>query len=80
MHDQRTPSVAERDAYTDTALLGLLIYDDSQRPWSVDEVEREIGDDTRDSLARLHGAGLLNRVEDFVWPSRAAVIAHGMEL
>ena len=80
MPDQRTPSVAEHDTNTDTALLGLLIYDDSQRPWSVDEVEREIGDDTRDSLARQHGAGLLNRVADFVWPSRAAVIGHGMEL
>jgi len=77
---QRQPNPEEQDAHTDNALIGLLIYDDSQRPWSVDEVEREIGDDTRDSLARLHGAGLLNRVEDFVWPSRAAVIAHGMEL
>lgn len=74
------PNLAEQDAHTDSALLGLLIYDCSQRPWSVAEVEREIGKDTRDSLARLHGAGLLNRVEEFVWPSRAAVIAHGMEL
>jgi hypothetical protein len=58
-------------------VLGPLIYEDSQRPWSVEEVEREIGSD---SLARLHGAELLNRVEDFVWPSRAAVTAQRMEL
>jgi hypothetical protein len=74
MPKERTPSPAEEDGQVDSAVLALLVYGDS-RPWSVDEVEREIGDDTEDSLARLYGAGLIHRLKRFVWASRAAVMA-----
>jgi DNA-binding XRE family transcriptional regulator len=50
---QRQPNLAERDAHTDHVILGLLISDSSHRPWSVDEVEREVGGDAVDGLARL---------------------------
>ena len=43
---------------SDRAILGLLIDEDCQRPWSVAEIEREIGHDAADGIARLHGAGL----------------------
>jgi hypothetical protein len=72
---QRQPNLAERDAHTDHVILGLLISDSSHRPWSVDEVEREVGGEAVDGLARLCGAGLLHRLDTFVWPTRAALIA-----
>ncbi len=54
---------------------GLLLSTD--RPWSVDEVSREIGDpvEAADSLDRLYGAGLVHRPEGFAFPTRAAVEA-----
>jgi hypothetical protein len=60
MPRERIPSPVEEDGQVDSAVLALLVYGDS-RPWSVDEVEREIGDDTEDGLARLYGAGLISR-------------------
>lgn len=42
---------------------------------SLDEVAREVGDQlvVTDALARLHGAGLVHRLDGFVWLTRAAV-------
>lgn len=72
---QTTP--AEQDAQVEKAILGMLLDHDAQRPWSVDEIAREIGDDndTLDALARLHGAGLLHRCGEFAWATRAALAA-----
>jgi hypothetical protein len=75
MHEQRTLTPAEEDGQIDGAILGLLISPDSQRPWSVEEIIREIGDDTTDSLNRLYGAGLIHRLDGFVWATRAALMA-----
>jgi predicted transcriptional regulator len=75
MPKERTLSPAEEDGQTDSAVLALLLYSDSQRPWAVEEIEREIGRDTDDSLARLYGAGLVHRLKRFVWPTRAAVVS-----
>ncbi len=75
MQEQRILSPAEEDGQIDGAVLGLLIYPDSQRPWSIDEITREIGDDTIDSLNRLYGAGLIHRLDGFVWATRAALMA-----
>ena len=74
MRDQRSP-VSEDEEKVDVAVLGLLLSTD--RPWSVDEVSREIGDpvEAEDSLARLYGAGLVHRLQDFVFATRAAVQA-----
>jgi hypothetical protein len=77
MHDQRSPDVAADEARIDSAILALLLDDDAQRPWSVDEVAREIGDPlaTSDAVARLYGAGLVHRLEGFVFATRPALRA-----
>jgi hypothetical protein len=76
MQQERTLDPAEKQAMTDSAILGLLTVPElSLRPWSVDEVEREIGKETTDSLNRLYGAGLIHRLDGFVWATRAAIVA-----
>jgi hypothetical protein len=75
MHDQRILTPAEEDGQIDSAILGLLIDPDVQRPWSREEIDREIGSDTTDSLNRLFGAGLIHRLDGFVWVTRAAIAA-----
>lgn len=75
MHDEPTPTVIERDAQEDSAILALLTLETSHRPWAVEEIAREMGRDVTDSLNRLYGGGLIHRVDGFVWASRAAVMA-----
>ena len=75
MHDQTTLSPAERQGQLDSAILGLLMLETSHRPWSVDEIAREIGKDPTDSLNRLYGGGLIHRLDGFVWATRAAAMA-----
>jgi hypothetical protein len=77
MHDEDMGSVAEQENEIDAAVLGLLL-DERFDVWAVVEVEREIGDAvaTKDSLARLRGAGLIYELaHGFVVASRAARIA-----
>lgn len=59
----------------DGALLGLLLMDGSQRPWSEDEIARELKADVSDSLSRLYGGGLIHRLHGFAWATRAALLA-----
>jgi hypothetical protein len=66
MHDQPNP---------DRAILGMLVASDAQRPWSEDEIEREVGSGAKDCLNLLYGAGLIHRLDGFVWASRAALLA-----
>jgi predicted transcriptional regulator len=75
MHDEPTPTVIERDAQEDGAILALLMLETSHRPWAVEEIAREMGRDVTDSLNRLDGGGLIHRLDGFVWASRAAVMA-----
>jgi hypothetical protein len=79
MQDKGIETPAERDAETDSAVLGLLVYDHAGL-WSVAEVEREIGNRVAaaDSMARLHGAGLIHRLENFVFATRAATRGIGL--
>ncbi|MDE3075007.1 MAG: hypothetical protein KGJ86_06220 [Chloroflexota bacterium] len=73
MHPESTP--AEQDRQVERAILGLLMDPDSQRPWAVDELARELGDQltTGDALVRLHAAGLIHRLDRFVFASRASL-------
>jgi hypothetical protein len=80
MRDERTRTLAEEDIDIDSPVLGLLIGRDAARPWSREELDREIGQDTTDSLNRLYGAGLIHRLDRFVWASRAALMAEDLRL
>jgi hypothetical protein len=73
MPQQSSPHAADDDARSDRAVLDLLL-NEGGGPWSVSEVVLEIGDHvvTVDSLRRLHGAGLVHRLDDFVFVTRAA--------
>ena len=56
---------------TEQAVLALLL---DEGLWSTEEVAREIGDPlaATDALASLYGAGLVHRVEGFVFATRPA--------
>jgi predicted transcriptional regulator len=60
-------------------VLDLLLERDEQRPWSVEELAREVGQPTAvaDALNALYGAGLIHRTSDgFVFVTRAAARFH----
>jgi hypothetical protein len=72
------PTGAEEDT-EDRALLTLVLDDPARQPWSLGELERELGSRVvaGDAVRRLHGAGLLHQLrEGYVFPSRAAVRAY----
>lgn len=70
----------DHEQQTDAAVLELLLVGDDQRPWSIDEIEREIGKETKDSLNRLYGGGLIHRLDGFVWPTKAALMAEAIQM
>ncbi len=63
-------------------VLGLLLASDSQRPWSVAEIERErgehMGPSTRWQAFTL--AGLVHRCDEFVFATRAALRMDSLSL
>jgi hypothetical protein len=76
------PGIAE-DSF-DSALLGLLIHDDTVL-WSIAELARSLSSstasagvgeapthETEDAIERLHAAGLIHRVGQFVFATRTA--------
>ena len=75
MQEQRTREPAGEPR--EHAIFALLVVREEQRPWSVRELELEIGSavEVEDSLKRLHAAGLVHRCGEFVWASRAALRA-----
>lgn len=70
-------SEAEKQDHTDAVILEVLLEDDGQRPWSVDEVARVVEDPVAasDGVGRLARAGLVHRLDGFVFASRAALRA-----
>ncbi len=75
MHDEISRMPDEQEEAAQKGVLELLLSPDSQRPWSVAEIERERGDhiDTVDAVASLHAAGLVHRCGEFVFATRAAL-------
>jgi hypothetical protein len=73
MHHEDTLPYAQREAEIDRLVLDLLL-DEHPHPWTDGEVARELQDrvNTADSINRLHRAGLLHRLDGFVFPSRTA--------
>ena len=74
---QHSRTSAECEAHIDWMLLDILTDPDEQRPWSLQELQRELGrsaTDTADAARRLYIAGLVHRTSDgFVFATRAAV-------
>jgi len=72
------PQLSEETRDNDT-LARLL---EASFPWTVEEVAREVGDlsDAVDALGRLTEAGLVHRVGDFVFPTRAACRAAELQV
>jgi hypothetical protein len=75
MHEQSSPEKSGEFARLDGAILGLLIYTDTQRPWSDAEVARAVSvpGDVPDGLSRLYRARLIHRWDALVSATRAAV-------
>jgi hypothetical protein len=76
MHNQRSCNTAPAPPSGDpeTAVLALLLGEQPRSLWSIDEIERELGDAlaARDALQRLEATGLVHRLGEFAFASRAA--------
>jgi hypothetical protein len=80
MQEPSTPEPDETLAGIESAIHAMLLVVDEQRPWSICEVQREIGSDVTDALRSLEGRGLLHRCGEFVWATRAALAADEIAL
>lgn len=64
-----------RDGQTEGAILGLLLDSQGAGLWSVEEMVSQLGStrvEVIDGLAALQADGLIHRLADFVFPTRAA--------
>ncbi len=77
MHDQPIADRPPTDGVRDLLVLDMLVNEHAGL-WTIDELKRMYGDPTavEDVLARLAGLGLVHRIEDCVFATRAA--AHVM--
>jgi hypothetical protein len=75
MQEKGIGPVADRDAATDEAIIGLLFED--RGLWAIGEVQQAIGNQiaAADGLARLRRGGLVHQCGDFVFASRSALEA-----
>lgn len=76
MQDEPTVrDVAAEFDEAERAVLHMLLDPDVPGPWTVHEVEVELGSRVRaaDAIAALRRAGLVHRCEEFVFASRPAV-------
>jgi hypothetical protein len=75
MHDEPICDVAAECDQAERTVLDLLLDARVPGPWSVHEIEVELGDAVRaaDAIAGLRRAGLVHRCEEFVFATRPAV-------
>jgi len=74
---------AEREQRAEGAILGLLLNFEAGSLWSVEELVRQLSAprlDVMDGLANLQAAGLIHRVDEFVFATRAASTFDRLEL
>jgi hypothetical protein len=75
--------VAGQERRAEGAILGLLLNFDAGSLWSVEEIVRQLSSarlEVIDGLASLQAAGLIHRVGDFVFATRAASSFDRLEL
>jgi hypothetical protein len=79
MHSQPIgdPSLAERQH--DAVILDLLLIE-HDGIWSIDELKHQVGDPigVEDAITRLGTLGLIHKLENFVFASRAAAHVHAL--
>lgn len=78
MHEQRSPEKSGEFARLDGAILGLLV-DKQRHPWTIDEIDREIGSESAHVSAAIHRldeVGLVHSWDEFVCPTHAAIRCH----
>lgn len=76
-------ATAERDRQAEGAILGLLLNFEAGSIWSVEEVVSQLSVsrlEVIDGLASLRAAGLIHRLGDFVFATRAASRFDRLEL
>jgi hypothetical protein len=74
---------AGQEEQAEAAILGLLLNFEAGSLWSVDELVRQLSAsrlEVIDGLTSLHAAGLIHRVDDFVFVTRAASSFDRLEL
>jgi hypothetical protein len=81
MSQSQELSPAQREQHIDMLILEMLLDKDAQRPWRIEEIEREldIPEEAPDSIGRLARAGLVHRLDGFVFASRTAIRAHALQ-
>lgn len=75
--------MTDQGRQAEAAILGLLLNFDAGSLWSVEELVRQLSAprlDVIDGLDSLQAAGLIHRVDDFVFATRAASSFDRLEL
>jgi hypothetical protein len=75
--------IAEQEMQAEGAILGLLLNFEAGSIWSVEEVVSQLSVsrvEVIDGLASLQASGLIHRLEDFVFVTRAASRFDRLEL
>lgn len=77
MSDAKAISEDQKAKDDESFVLAMLLDNSYQRPWSIEEVQREYRDPiaAKDALDNLQSSGLIHRIGDFVFATRAAVRA-----
>lgn len=76
MHHESIPDGAAREQAHDSTVLGLLL-DEEHVIWSIAEIGQTLGSrvDGVDAVNRLHAAGLVHTLGNYVFATRAAASA-----
>lgn len=79
MHDESIPDPAHREREYDSAVLALLLEED-HTIWSIAEIGQTLGSQVGgvDAITRLHAAGLVHKLGDYVFATRAAAQARAL--
>ena len=76
MHGEPSPTPAEQEIAADGEIMRMLLID-WNGPWTVEEIGRQMDSpvEAADGVTRLARAGLVHRLDGFVFPTRTAARA-----